>query len=407
MSRGGHCFIVAIVTTAALAIAACGDNAAAIMPDGAPAAPDANVWVAGPHAPAPTVIHSGGPVQTAPRVVPVFVKGDDLIRPEAESFLQQLAKAPYWAATTAEYGVGPLTILPSIVLDAPPASDQAFQDLIAASADGAHDGWPKADLNTIYIIFLPLGAELSDSPGACTEYGGYHSEGAFANGDPIVYSIIPRCSVQGSFLYPLTLATSHELIEAATDPLPFTAPAYARTDDEHYIWSRRPQGETGDMCEYVNAANNSILIGNYTVQRTWSNVSAAAGHDPCVPAMPTAYLGAAPKLDEPLMVKTHGAMITTKGVQIPVGTSKTIDVELFSDGPSPDFEVYAADVSSWLDGKPAELKFAWDKQTGHNGDTLHLTITHAAMGRSGGSELVIFVGKPGATVSQWWGLVGN
>jgi len=59
-----------------------------------------------------------------------------------------------------------------------------------------------------------------------------------------------------------------------------------------------------------------------------------------------------------------------------------------------------------LQGGTAELSFAWDKTTGNNGDTLHLSITrtHAGMG---GSEFLISSRPNGVSDSIWFGFVAD
>jgi hypothetical protein len=96
----------------------------------------------------------------------------------------------------------------------------------------------------------------------------------------------------------------------------------------------------------------------------------------------------------------------TKGIQITAGSSKTIEVDLFSDADAPDWTVKATDASA-LTGGGGELSFQWDKTTGHNGDKLHLTITHATAGQNGGSEFVISSRVNNHSVSLWWGYVAN
>ncbi|MCE9573476.1 MAG: hypothetical protein K8W52_09980 [Deltaproteobacteria bacterium] len=401
-----------LVSTAlflSLALAACGDNLAAIDPApdaGLPGTPDAPTFTPAPHPAAPQVIGAGGPVLATPVVVPIFFTGDGDFQAETEKFLGQLATSDYWHATTSEYGVGPLTIKPTIVSTDPvPTTDSGLQAWIETMTDGTHAGWPVADANTIFAVFLPKGAIVSEGGStSCVDYGAYHNEGMTASGQAVIYALMPRCG-GASVLDNLTVSTSHELVEAATDPLPFTAPAFVELDAEHYVWGQTPGGELGDMCEYVAAAPQR-LVGLYQVQRSWSNASAAAGHDPCVPAMTTPYLGVAPVLDEDIMLMTRDGAITTKGVAIPVSTSKTIEVDLFSDGPTGDWTVEAVDVASALRGQAAQLTFAWDKTTGHNGDKLMLTITHAVSGRRG-SEFYVSASDGTKTQSLWFGLVGN
>jgi hypothetical protein len=72
-------------------------------------------------------------------------------------------------------------------------------------------------------------------------------------------------------------------------------------------------------------------------------------------------------------------MVTTKGITIAQGESKTIEVDLFSDGDTGGpWTVMADDVLSTMYGsyglKPS-MTFAWDRTAGENGEKLHLTIT--------------------------------
>ena len=349
----------------------------------------------------------GGDVLTAPKVVPIFFANDAAMQASVEDFLAQTAASSYWGATTSEYGVGPLTILPTIVTtDTPPTTDTALATWLAGHFNG-QNGWPTApDPQTIYSVFLPAGVVLHTSFGdSCQAFGAYHDE-AMGTGTSVVYALMPRCTGFGQDLDELTVSTSHELIEAVTDPRVESTPAFGDLDPDHYIWAYTPGAEVGDMCEYVATASQR-LVGNYLVQRTWSNASAAAGHDPCVPALTTPFQGAAPMLTDPEPIDSYyNGTIQTKGVQVPVGMSKTIDVKLFSDAPTADFSVHADDVAQF-NGSPAELTFTWDKTTGHNGDTLHLTITRAKAGQGQGSEFVIVVGTGQDVSALWWGFVEN
>jgi hypothetical protein len=391
--------------------AACGGSSSPATPDGpdtsADAAPDASTgFQTAPHDPGPTVVPLGGPVMTSPKIVPIFFTGDSTMQGQVEPYLQALVGSTYWTATTAEYGIGNLAIQPTIVsTDAAPTTDDNLKTWLSAQTDGTHAGWPAPDGNTLYAVFLPSGVSISTPFGdSCSAFGGYHNEGTTSGGGKLIYALLPRCSPS---IDEMTVVTSHELVEAVTDPYPFTQGAYQQTDDNHLIWSFTPGGELGDMCEYMAEASQR-LVGNYAVQRTWSNASAAAGHDPCVPVMQTPYLGASPVLTDAEMLDLQDGtgLHATKGVQIAAGSSKTIEVDLFSDADAPDWTVKASDASS-LTGGGNELSFSWDKTTGHNGDKLHLTITHVAAGQNGGSEFVISSRVNNRSVSLFWGYVAN
>jgi hypothetical protein len=348
---------------------------------------------------------------TTPKVVPIFFAGDDTAQAQLETFLTQLAAAPYWATTTSEYGVGALVIEPSVVsTDPPPTTDAALQTWLAANLDGAvHVGWPAPEAGAVYSVFLPMGVVLTQGNAkSCVSggFGGYHSELANAAGTPLIYALLPRCGSTDE-THPLdavTSATSHELVEATTDPHPFTDPAYERMDPDHVIWSRTPGAELGDMCEYMQPYIDVRLVGDFMVQRTWSNASALAGHDPCVPAPTTPFVGAAPQLNDDITLPSHGGTsTTTKGVQVTLGTTKTIEVDLFSDVPTTaDFSVEVQDASS-----TATLAFQWDRQSGHNGDKLNLMITRTKTASARGSEIMLTTLVDSVPVSQWWGFIAE
>lgn len=389
------------------ALAACGDNAK-LAPDAAPpdASPDSPPpFAEAPHGTVPQVQSGGGMVLASPKIVPIFFTGDSAMQAQTEQFLSQLAASSYWTAVTHEYGVGALTIEPTIVsTDTAPTSDAMLQTWLKTNLDGTHASWPTFDPTAIYSVFLPDGVTLSTPFGdSCSAFGAYHDEAPGTNGTKIIYALMPRC--QGG-IASLTVSTSHEFVEAATDPLPETEPAYQLVDDAHIVWEFAPGGELGDMCEYVGAAAQP-LVGNFYVQRTWSNASALAGHDPCVPVMSAPYVSAAPVLtDDASFDDGNGMSTTTKSVKIPVGMSKTIDIALYSDAPTATWTVKAFDAAQ-IYGQPQELTFSWDKTMGNNGDVLHLTITRVSAGMGGGSEFLISSRPSGVSDSIWFGFVSD
>jgi hypothetical protein len=396
-----------LVWPALVVLAACGGS-------GSPQSADAPVSIDSPgidapfaeaaHIDPPQVVSTGGPVMTSVQIVPIFFAGDSAMQTQVEGFLTALVGSAWWSATTSEYGVGALSVHTTIVSnDTPPTTDDALKAWLASHVGATT--WPAPDGNTIFAVFLPTGVSLSTPFGnSCTDFGAYHDEGMTSGSTKFIYALMPRCDAT---LDSLSVASSHEFVEAATDPFPFTNGAYQSTDDADLIWSFTPGGELGDMCEYVAAAPQR-LVGSYAVQRTWSNASAKAGHDPCVPVMPTAYLASAPVFTENLMLDPGDGTgpHMTKGVQVATGTSKTIEVDLFSDAPAADWTVKAIDAAA-ITGSATELTFSWDQTTGHNGDKRQLTITRMQDGANGGSEFVISTRVNGHSVSLWWGFVAN
>lgn len=389
-------------------LAACGDNLTE-----EPKPPAGPSFEESAHGPPPQLVSEGGPVLTAPRTQPIFWSTDADYQAKIEDFDAKLASYDYWEKTTAEYGVGYIQGLPAIVTSDPvPTTNDALVAWLAQKLDGTHtaEGWPAAvDPQTIYSVFLPPGAVLHDPYGdSCQAYGAFHDEAMGAHGESIIYALMPRCNYGGPLIDDLTVSYSHELIEAATDPLVETDPAYGDPDPDNYVMGYTPGAETGDYCEYVDTAY--LRMEGFLVQRTWSNKASLAGEDPCVPApKQAAYMAAVPMFTDQVPIDNvyTGGKVMTRGASVAVGQSATIDVQLISDRPTEPFTVSAIDVSG------GELGFAWDATTGKNGDVLHLTVTRKKAGQLPGSEFMLQTNAgTGATMakagsSQWWGYIGN
>ncbi len=199
------------------------------------------------------------------------------------------------------------------------------------------------------MVMLPSGQTYS---GACTSYAGYHSENSKGTTTGFSYAIIANCGGGGSAtaLDEVTDTISHELIEAATDPKVVSAPAFETTDTAHIAWSHEAGAEVADMCEWTGNMQQR-LVGNYMVQRIWSNAAAAAGHDPCVPAPDGPYFNAAPELGGVSIMTGNGAILTI-GDSIAVGSSKEITFDLFSDAPSDDWDLSVIDGAQLVGEQP-------------------------------------------------------
>jgi len=386
-------------------------DASGVEADVAPPPPPFDAGFPGPHPAPPQVQNYGGPVLTTPTVIPIFFPSDSY-QSQLETFLGQVAASTFWASATLEYGAGPLTIGTSIVVtDTPPGTPTVseIEAWLVSYLDGTHSEFPPVALNNIYVIFYPTSTTITDpSLGtSCVDFGGYHSEAKSTTNQSIVYAVLPRCPSFGTLtgLDALTGPVSHELIEASTDPLG-SNPAWVVVDTDHMVWNIRPLGEIGDMCAY-EPQSYQRLVDSFVVQRPWSNASALAGHDPCVPVLTQPYFASAPVLTDSVMLDYYGQEIATKGVQVPLNQSKTIDVQLFSDGPVANWTVQAVDAN-YGTANPAELTFSWDASSGNNGDTLHLTITRIANGNMyQGTEFFVYAQRNSSDYNMWFGFAGN
>ena len=273
-------------------------------------------------------------------------------------------------------------------------------------------GTPIAD--AIYMFFIPKNTVFnSGGSNCCSDFYGYHDETTI-NGQNVPYAIV--CSCDGSQDNPpvsdlndIMVTASHEAVESATDPYFNQGVAYGQTDDNDAAWSIFTDGEVADMCEYRTDEDIAAAPATGLVQRSWSNAAASAGHDPCVPQPAgEVYFNSAPVLSDSVSIfDFNGNPWPTKGVKIAVGSSVTIPVKLWSEAPtSGDWTVAAYDYNDYVGGQ-ANLTFTWDRTTGHNGDTLNLTIHVVSHNNNLGGELFMIDSTLGTVDSESIGAVGQ
>jgi hypothetical protein len=320
-------------------------------------------FVEATHGPLPTMAYFGGPLLTAAQII-TFTFSDTPGVPTLQSFGQTVTQTPWFAEVTKDYcindggtciGPGPAGV--SIAL--PAAADATYVDTFGfGSATGGTDleafinaqiaaavtakTIPAPGPNSLYAFYFPptttiwMGPVNQGSPScgtaAAPSWEGYHSAMTYTDGTtPIVYAILPDCSSGDPVadLEGVTIAASHEVVEAVTDPgsnntlswyldQPMTADAGITVNQfRNDPWGSSEQfQEVADNCESILLQDWQLDSGTY-VQRIWSTSAAALGHNPCVP-VPTgeAYYNAS--TDKALYVAN-------------VGDTFTVDVSAFSD----------------------------------------------------------------------------
>ena len=402
--------IVALAATAALAAACSSNHNSDTGADAGSGSGSGYPEAMPPAGLIPQVINSGGTVFGTPVVYPIFFAGsaagnDTMTEPYVEAFLPMLATSDYWKSVGMEYGVGALTIMPSIVsMDAVPTSDQALRGYLDTQLDGNHAGWPAADVKTtIYMVVLPAGQSYQ---GACTSFDGYHDENPVPGASGYTYAIIANCGASGatSALDEVTVTISHELIEAATDPKVNSYPAYLSTDTEHRAWAQEAGAEVGDMCEW-STESGQRLVGNYMVQRIWSNKAALEGHDGCQPALSTPYVNAWPSIGD---VTITGSTAMTEGLTIAQGASANLTLTMFSDAPTDPWQISVLDADTVFADAPSSFSVFYGPVTsGSNGTQVALSITRDKPVSSNGNLLFVenLVGSDQSDLqvpTYWW-----
>ena len=351
----------------------------------------------------PPVVSSDGVVASLPVFVPITFDGDPL-RDELEDFIASVGCSSWWRAAAAPYGIADGISGDPIHLAEVPANqltDFQVQTWLAKkiSSDAR---FPKPSINVVYVIFYPQETTIDDGSGrSCSSFGGYHNATG-VGGKSAPYAVMPRCNGGLDFL---TAVTSHELIEYATDPTPGSG-GYPSVADEWVAWSLFGGSEVGDMCEHAKSANYTPTDYPYAVQRSWSNQQAYLGNDPCVPPDGPVWFIAAPVLPDMITVSYYGQSIKAHGLKLAAGDSTTIDVVMQSNGASGGWTVNAQDLSVWM-GSSAQLKFAFDKSSGKEGDVLHLTITRTGTNGTYKADPFMIRSTKASQEHLWFGVVGD
>lgn len=363
-----------------------------------------------------------------PNLVTVTFAGDTM-RSDLESFGGSLLSSTWWNVARAgdcEAPGGPCVgvgAAASVAIATPAAaaySDSAQgapstlqQWLATAISTGqlpAPDPGPISD--TVYVLYLPQTTTVTlDGVESCAPNGfaGYHNW--LQNGSQQVpYTVVDECAEEpadggaggATVLQNTTLTASHEVLEAATDPVPPTGYALDPSNVENWGWiDVTGGGELADMCVDLLGLNQDWATdGSFVVQRIWSIARAAAGVDPCVPVPAgTGYFNAAPR--QSFFV-------------IDVGGSATFEVDAFSYQPMADWWLTAFDGS---DSMQTYLSFSIEGSEAtsagpllqvHSGSTVQATVTLTMdpgsldTGEADGL-IVSFTGDPAApTAAHYW-----
>jgi hypothetical protein len=143
--------------------------------------------------------------------------------------------------------------------------DSAIQSYLAGLFNS---GTVTVDANGIYGVYFPSGMKVILTGGtSCNSFCGYHSHFAY-RGTQIKYAVFPYPDCSGCKLSSLTVAdmltiiSSHEIREAATDPGEFNTNA----------WYDKVGYEADDKCAWHNLYQLNRSSGfNFWVQPEYSN----------------------------------------------------------------------------------------------------------------------------------------
>lgn len=377
---------------------------------------DSGPFVPAPHRLPPELDYGGGGVLAATRVVSVFFAGEKSVA-QLTNFGEQLTHSPWWQAVTGGWCTPEGTCVgeggPSAVVQLPFAASPSYEEALDPAGGDLYNLMasvldlpeaPTPDANNLYVIYMPKSAKVHFAPPqqgvGCKQFGGYHSAIQW-QGKQIPYAVVLDCGGMGTSAFDQrTLAASHEIIEAATDPFPDSGFALSSWKAANQAWLMTlGGGETADLCiDPSGAGRDRVKMGNFVVQRSWSASAAKAGHDPCQPV---------PESDQWLNVAPVAAK--DDNIKLKVGQPYTFDLVAYSDEPVADgWHLQALDLGAMMMGKDSPLTVSFDDQSEidvQNGDHVPVTLLleqSAAWLKSQGSVLLFVSRQAPESPPHFW-----
>jgi hypothetical protein len=228
------------------------------------------------------VTYFGGPLLSHARVSTLFWGAgwkQSSLPGYFNNFFRELFADGRYLANLAQYGTPSMPIgngtFVATASDPAALGDQVTDDQIQEEirAQVAAHALPAPDANTVYVVFTPPHVVVVDATGAdsVNDFAGYHDYFFGGQGGGFAYAVIPYDD-QSRDARLLTIAASHELAEAVTDPQP---------TQSTLGWYDRRNGEIGDIPPLLYLAGRigvtdlvDVLVGRdgtrYAVQKIWS-----------------------------------------------------------------------------------------------------------------------------------------
>ncbi len=229
---------------------------------------------------AKTLTYYGGPVLTHVNVIPVYWNSSVAFKTNLDAFYGAVVQSSIYTSLLPQYssiGTGTKGTSFTGTQTATSVTDSAVQSYLVSLMNAGSIPLPNA--NNYYPVHFPPGVTIKDSSGksSCVTWCAYHGTFQVSAGGTVLnvnYGIIPDqgggcaggCGGNAQRVNNLTSVSSHELVEATTDP----AVGLATTLASPLAWYNATYGEIGDIC---NAQQSTVTVGGttYVVQTEWSN----------------------------------------------------------------------------------------------------------------------------------------
>lgn len=298
--------MLAVLLAAILSAAAAGVTTSAIHANSR-----ANAHVANANTELDLLNHNGGRVLEHPAIHNLYLSRTwdsdnpaNLSSSAIDDFTRKLVSDGYFDSA-GQYGVhsasftgsdGQARICPSPIVDGVTAFGTLIAWLVCETSASpipftTFTGIPGADDNTLYMVYLPVGAQVNDLDlvKSCDSFAAYHFNAdtpswdtfldvPFVHNRDLVFAVIPAECAHRSF-DSLTALASHEIIEAATDP--DIAKGWIDDSQEVINGDILSKGEAADICEPNEGdfpAPPVVMPDGLLVSPYWSNLAGT-----CVP----------------------------------------------------------------------------------------------------------------------------
>jgi hypothetical protein len=365
------------------------------------------------HPPIPLAADQGRHLVLSPLQLVTITFAGDSSRDQRRTFGDDILTGDWWSTVTRGYGIGAgkgglYVELPDNVSGKTLADDKDIAPMLQQIIDA---GQVVPDPSTLFVIYLPASASITvGTDKSCEVFGAYHysTEITLAGAArDVPYAVIADCG-RGDF----AASASHEIIEAATDPLvhndangivvPGSATHYLYDD----AWAGNVGGgEVADVC----AGRGPATAGAYAVVKSWVNAAAQESKDPCQPGDPgKIFFGAAIptevvhiNADPQKRIDPHDS---SGYVVLARGATKTLEVSVFSEAKLPHDLKLVVGVSRLLDAPPgggwggdsahvdpiaAGVTATLSAATGRNGQKRTLTLTADASTKPGDYPFIV------------------
>ncbi|KAI9365345.1 hypothetical protein DFJ73DRAFT_918515 [Zopfochytrium polystomum] len=260
--------------------------------DGIQFAPDAHVLAPAPaeanhleaRASSKTLSYFGGPVIKNVEVT-MLLWGAASFASDLAGFYTGVVQSTYYDMLSQYSGIGRGSYKGSITLTGLPSKKSLTDetDIQNYLRSLVKAGTIKPNANSYYPIHFASGYSITQGgQGSCQVFCAYHGTidiSDISSTKYLYYGVMPDqsgacaggCGSASTVFQNLCSVSSHELVEATTDP----AVGVATTISSPLAWYNQANGEIGDIC---NAQQGTVVGGNgvtYTVQKEWSNKDSA------------------------------------------------------------------------------------------------------------------------------------